>query len=700
MPFSISLVTLMLVVVGLLSAALLLLGWQTASTLEEANIDLRMSALDESVTGWLSSNIRSTVDVQHALAVTPAFARRAGPADAAADGVEVRRQLSLLLSHHPGMAAAYAGYADGSFEYAGQIAELPNGLRLEMNVPREAVLFARALPAGEGVRTERWFFLTADGSPISEASRSLDFDPRTRPWYKEANDTTRSIMTEPYAFAVSGTQGVSVATQIGQHQGVIAFDFTLEALSQYVAEHKPARNAIVMVATAAGNILADSSNCRARDAARNPSCVPADPAMRDRLRRDLADVSRHSDRRLDVRLRVGDTDWEVLIDPMPAVFNERFFVAAAVPIAEITAQSRRLLLVSGATAAVAILMAVLAVLAGAVLLSRAIGRIALKTDSIRDLNFADRTPIVSRIREIQQLSDAVERLRDGLEIFGRYVAKNLVRQIMRSPETAGVGGEQRQVTVMFSDIESFSRISQGLSPQVLTGRLSRYFDALTAPISASHGTIDKFIGDSIMAFWNAPELDEHHVEHACRAALRAAAASQKLVEKWQRRDRPVFRTRFGLHTGLAVIGNVGARDRINYTLVGTIVNQASRIEGLNKVYGTHILASGEVVALTRELFTWRFIERVIPAGTDDPIAIFELASEGRGDAADPFLAVWDRAQAAYVKGAFAEASGLFAEAAALRPGDGPAKVLLGRCRQWADTPPSTSWDGTWRFETK
>ena len=699
-PFSISLVTLMLVVVGLLSAALLLLGWQATSTLEEANIDLRMAALDESVTGWLSSNIRSTVDVQQALAVTPAFSRRAGPSDNtsenAANGVEARRQLAILLDHHPVMAAAYAGYADGSFDYVGRIAELPEALRRELNVPGSAVLFARSLAGGEGARPERWFFLAADGSALSEASRSLDFDPRNRPWYKEANATSRSIITEPYAFAVSGTQGVSVATQIGRHEGAIAFDFTLDALSQVTAGHKPARGAIVMVATDAGNILADSANCSVGD----PACVPADPAMRELLRRELADVSHHSDRRLDIRLRVGGMDWEMLVDPMPAVFNERFYVGAAVPIAEITAESRRLLLVSGSTAAVCILLAVLAVLAGAVFMSRAIGRIALKTDSIRDLDFTDRTPIVSRIREVQQLSDAVERMRDGLEIFGRYVAKNLVRQIMRSPETAGVGGAQRQVTVMFSDIESFSRISEGLSPQVLTGRLSRYFDALTAPISAGHGTIDKFIGDSIMAFWNAPEPDEQHVENACRAALGAATASQDLVEKWQRRDRPVFRTRFGLHTGLAVIGNVGARDRINYTLVGTIVNQASRIEGLNKVYGTHILASGEVVALTHELFTWRFIERVIPAGTDDPLDLFELVAEGQGGADDPFLAVWERAQSAYANGAIPEASALFEEAMRLRPGDGPAGVLLGRCRQWLDTPPPSPWTATWRFETK
>ena len=291
-------------------------------------------------------------------------------------------------------------------------------------------------------------------------------------------------------------------------------------------------------------------------------------------------------------------------------------------------------------------------------------------------------------------------MRDGLEVFGRYVAKDLVRQIMRSPATAGVGGVQREVTVLFSDIEGFSRISEGIPPGLLTDRLSRYFDALAAPIAANRGTIDKFIGDSIMAFWNAPAIDERHVEHACRATLLAAAASRSLREKWHRRERPAFHTRFGLHTGSAVIGNVGARDRINYTLVGTVVNQASRLEALNKVYGTEILASGEVAALTRAFFAWRHIDRVIPVGTDGPLDIFELMSEKVDGPADPFLERWDRARAAYAAGAFADAIGLFEVAASLRPADGPCGVMLQRCRQLADAPAGTPWDGVWRFHSK
>src|SRR5271170_7412547 len=130
-----------------------------------------------------------------------------------------------------------------------------------------------------------------------------------------------------------------------------------------------------------------------------------------------------------------------------------------------------------------------------------------------------------------------------------------------------------------------------------------------------------------MAFWNAPEPDPDHVANACRAALQAADAGRQLSEKWRSRGRPGFRTRFGLHTGPAVVGNVGARDRINYTLVGAVANQTSRLEGLNKMYGTEILASGEVARLTSDRFVWRPIDRVVPVGTTEALDIYEPLAE-------------------------------------------------------------------------
>ena len=307
----------------------------------------------------------------------------------------------------------------------------------------------------------------------------------------------------------------------------------------------------------------------------------------------------------------------------------------------------------------------------------------------------------SDLTEIARLSASVERMREGLEVFGRYVSKNLVRQIMRSPDTAGVGGIRREITVMFTDIEGFSLLSETMEPELLTNRLSRYFDALGTAIEANRGMIDKYIGDSIMAFWNAPEPDPDHIANACCAALQAATAGNRLSEKWLSRGRPIFRTRFGLHTGPAVVGNVGARERINYTLVGAVANQASRLEGLNKAYGTEILASGEIAGATADRFVWRDIDRVVAAGTTEQHEIHEPL--GEIDSAPhhaALLAQWQAGRAAYSEGRFEAALASFRATLSLRPGDGPSRVFIERCTTFLRDGTPTDWNGIWHFDKK
>jgi adenylate cyclase len=204
-----------------------------------------------------------------------------------------------------------------------------------------------------------------------------------------------------------------------------------------------------------------------------------------------------------------------------------------------------------------------------------------------------------------------------------------------------------------------------------------------------------------MAFWNAPELDPDHVVHACRAALQAAAASRALAEKWRGRGRPVFRTRIGLHAGPAVVGNVGARERINYTLVGAVANQASRLEGLNKVYGTDVLASGEVAGRTSDQFVWRHIDRIVAVGTTEVLEIFEpLGEASTAEAHAGFLGHWRAGREAYIDGRFDEAIAGFKAAAAMRPDDSPCHVFIARCTNFARTGLPADWDGAWRFDKK
>jgi adenylate cyclase len=220
------------------------------------------------------------------------------------------------------------------------------------------------------------------------------------------------------------------------------------------------------------------------------------------------------------------------------------------------------------------------------------------------------------------------------------------------------------------------------------------------------GTIDKYIGDSIMAIWNAPSTDTDHIARACRAALAASEASEWLEAKWTQLGRPPFRTRCGLHTGMAIVGNVGSRDRMNYTVVGSVPNVASRIEALNKVYGTRVLASGQVAEATRDVFIWREIDKVVPAGMTLPLDLYEPMGvrqpEATADQArlESFLERWHVALATWRRGDMEAAGAAFQALAAEDPADGPSRTFAARCQQFLESGVPDNWNGVTVFREK
>jgi adenylate cyclase len=689
-PFHITLLTLMVLIVLPLAAALLWLGWRAVDQLEDRSIRHRMAALDSAVESFLTSGLRVVVAVGSTLAETQAFA----PGSTVPDE-ERLRQFVVIIGRYPAMAAIYVGYEDGRFLYVGRTETLSISQRLEFDAPDAPSLLMRTIVAGEGMRRETWWFHLADGTHSPVRTRMVDFDPRARPWYVEAMHAKGPVLTEPYSFAQTRVVGVSAGMPLRQG-GVIGFDFTLDTLSRLIGDYRFTPNSVIMVASDTGTVFMESEACRIEGG----TCLPGEDQVRAAMR---AAITRAvgGDERIERDVVLGGRNYRLLVHQVPPALGRRYMVAAAVPISELAVDSRTLLERAALAATLAVALAIFGVLLASFVLSRSISRVAAKTERIRNLDFSDRTRVQSRITEIVRLSDSVERMREGLEVFGRYVSKHLVHQIMRSPEAAGVGGVRREITVMFTDIEGFSRITETMEPELLTSRLSRYYDALGSAILANRGTIDKYIGDSIMAFWNAPEPDPDHVVNACRAALQAADAGRQLSEKWRRLGRPGFRTRFGLHTGPAVVGNVGAREHINYTLVGAVANQASRLEGLNKVYRTEILASGEVAGAAADRFVWRQIDRIVAAGTTEEHEIHEPMGELDMAAQHAeFLDRWRAGRASYTDGRFEAALAAFQAAAALRADDGPCRVFVERCRNFLREGPPPGWNGTWHFDSK
>jgi adenylate cyclase len=207
-------------------------------------------------------------------------------------------------------------------------------------------------------------------------------------------------------------------------------------------------------------------------------------------------------------------------------------------------------------------------------------------------------------------------------LFSQYVPSAVVARLVEHPELMALGGEARDVTLMFTDLSSFTAMSEQLSAEQTVDLLSAYFETMTAIIHRHQGTVDKFIGDGIMAFWGAPLADAAHAEHAVRAAIEMQAAMAGLVRDLQSRGLPPIAMRIGMHSGRAVIGNVGSSSRFSYTAVGDAVNLAARLEGANKAFGTGILLSDSTAAQLPAELPLRVLDEVVVKGKTEPVRVF------------------------------------------------------------------------------
>src|SRR4029077_18399454 len=227
-------------------------------------------------------------------------------------------------------------------------------------------------------------------------------------------------------------------------------------------------------------------------------------------------------------------------------------------------------------------------------LARPIETVSQELKAVESLTFASPPVRKSRIREIAQLQSAAALLRNSLQSFSSFVPLGVVRQLIQSGIPLALGVEPRFLTVFFSDLENFSSHSETLAPDDLLVQISTYLEEVSSAISQEGGTVDKFIGDGVMAFWNAPVERPDHVLRACAAAVRAARRMERVNDAWEAEGRPRIHIRIGLNCANVLVGNVGSSNRLSYTALGDGVNVAARLEGINKQFGTTICISDSI----------------------------------------------------------------------------------------------------------
>jgi adenylate cyclase len=284
--------------------------------------------------------------------------------------------------------------------------------------------------------------------------------------------------------------------------------------------------------------------------------------------------------------------------------------------------------------------------------------------------------------------------------FSRYVAPEVVETLVAEPGRLALGGETREVTVMFADVAGFTSLSEGRAPQEIVGLMNECFTELTRVIQARGGTVDKFIGDAVMAFWNAPVEQADHAARACAAGRELLAAVERLNVTWQERGLPTIAMRVGIATGPAVVGNIGSSTKFNYTVMGDTVNLASRLEGAAKVYHTSSLVAGGTVTAAGPEAGFRELDRLQVKGRASAVPVFEiLPASVEGGRAEAY-ARFAEGLVAYRARQFAEAAAHFEAVLVQAKEDGPAHEMLERCRQFLEEPPGPDWQGEYALSTK
>ena len=307
-----------------------------------------------------------------------------------------------------------------------------------------------------------------------------------------------------------------------------------------------------------------------------------------------------------------------------------------------------------------------------------------------DLDKVQRHP--SRLTEIENLSGAIGDMAQGLAAFRKYIPADLVKRLISDGTGARLGGAVRPMSVMFIDLAGFTGMSERLGDRIIP-LLSRYFDSVSTQIQQTGGTIDKFIGDAVMAFWGAPAPNPEHAVDCCRAALacQRAMGGGGLVDD---HGRPV-KIRIGINSGDMLVGNIGSEVRLNYTVIGDAVNIASRLESANKVYGSTIIIGPETRRLAGDRIVVRELDRLAVYGRAGGLQIYELldmADEAGG--APDWAKAYEAGLASWRARDFTTAITAFEQAKQIRNDDAASSVMIERCREQLENPSGEEWDGT------
>jgi adenylate cyclase len=633
----------------------------------------------EAMIGGVAATLRLLADVTSA---DPAFFRTERSNDV----------LYRALTTADEIDAAFVSFEDGYHRAVTRMDD--DRRRSDSRIPRTANWHANFIDdfsVGENRSRHRTFYDTW-GHVIGGYAVPTTTDYRTTSGYPEAKRTGTLAVTEPQINVDTGYPIINLRVPIihdGTLIGTAGASITLNVLSQFLATHRASPHSTTIIADPTDGKLIAASD-------RQKSVRMVDGRLEVARLDNIDDEDAREAHRLQMQtkednflFRSGRDGQEVSASfaRFPVSFGRRWEAIILTPtndfIGQLKATNRQVLIIIIALSALELFLIYLL----SRRLSQPIESLSRDLKLVETLSFDQPMSRPSRVREIAQLQSAAALLRNSLQSFCSFAPVDIIRDLIKSGIPLHLGVEPRAMTIFFSDLENFSTHAEQSAPDALLDQMSVYFEQVTRAISEEQGTVDKFIGDGIMAFWGAPAALPDHVLRGCTAALRAARRMERINEAWRADGKPTLRIRIGLNSAEVLVGNIGSSDRFSYTPIGDGVNVAARLEGMNKAFGTTICISDSVFNAVRSEIVARPLRHVQVKGRKQDFMIYELV--GMASSGDPELEtrLHDRrlsemtwaASNCFEAGDLDGAARCYWKILEEFPNDGVAKSMLGAC---------------------
>ena len=473
-----------------------------------------------------------------------------------------------------------------------------------------------------------YVFYDQNNNEVGATSSDHLYIPKERTGYKDASMARDLIITDPEVHD-SGAAKFSIAKPFFLHKdivGVFAIDIELTTIDDFLSTQLIRNGAISLLVDKHGFILANSDKPRDSRIIDSKLSLSQVHTISSKLP-SLALLQKPNNSQLPFFFKDDKTNvYIATISEIAAVKHKNWSILMVIPVMAVVGPlhdtNRKILLLG----TFAVLLQITIIFFLARLISKPLERITREVQAIIRLEPSTSFKTHKIITEISSLANAIIKLKSTINAFILYVPRTLVNDLLSSGKDLEIGGESRYLTVLFSDLKDFSSLAEKTPSREFLQRVSAYLGLMTYAIKEEGGTLDKFIGDGVMAFWGAPLLDQHHAYHACVAAVKGKRRLVTLNEQLKSENKPPLSARIGIHSDAVLVGNIGSEERLSYTVVGDGVNIASRLEEINKEFGTAICISHSLFKEAGERLWVRPIDLISVKGRSGEFLIYELVA--------------------------------------------------------------------------